>query len=517
MAPLAELSGAHAILLATHLCATGNVTPLPKLQAHYPHHLPSERLLRIILTFLPESTEPQLYTPVLDKLVDGTQSDAADADIDVSSVDHFSETDARKRVRKIRLLPLRHPDDGSDGSTDLVAEFLIHRAYLIDSETSLQPLILELLLPFYPRSSTIRAFLISSLLPLLRLNYEYYPRTDEALTLEVLESMDDHTAINVLLSLSGSQKDSMDLLRNLRGLLGPWMYGENRSKRRKLNESARSNSVPFTGEPLSQPTDRAGWQHVNEWLLTRSLVDQESVVSAFANWDGPEDVDLGGYEEERPLDDAERTGLRTRYGQAGLAVIYASPECSKTALEGSIQILSRIAALLDLDGHSYITNDDAILPSVEFDTELISSTSRASLLQNSLLLPSNPLTRPSPSSVSFLSAIVLSLRLLNEFGHLIPYRTATNLCLHSSEDMQLMDLRGILTSVAKHAKPGRDWTRIRQQVLWLRNWQNDDTGTESHQYRGLFWRVSRETAEIEILKALLEARGMSHGLRPFNR
>lgn len=506
MATLAELSAAQAILLAASLCTRGNVAPLPQLRARFPTQLSSERLLRIILTFLPESTEPQSYTSTLQELVDGTH-DTADTDVDVSSVRDLSEAVARKRVRKLRLLPLKHPEDDSEESTDLLTQFLIHRAHLIDLETSLQPLILELLLPFCDRLPTVRTFLISSVLPLLRLNYEYYPSRDETLTLETLESMDDYTAINVLLSMSGDQKDSMDLLNNLRGLLGPWMYGSTRSKRRKLNETARRNSAfLLEGEIPSQPTDRSGWQNVNEWLLTRSLTDRESVVSAFANWDGPEDVDLGGYGEDN-LEGDESISLRTQYGQAGLAVIYATSDASKPSLVGSIQIISRIARLLDLDESSFIQLDNTALPTVSFDTDPISSTSRASLLQNALLHPTNPLTRPSASSISFLSAILLSLRTLNELGHFIPCRTATNICLNSNEDMQLADLRSVVTSIAKQAKSGCDWKAIRQQVLWLRSWQREDAGQEGQTYHGLFWRVPKETAEAEILKALIAVRG----------
>lgn len=507
MAPLAELSGAHAILLAARLCASGNVSPIPRLQSRFPRHLPLERLLRIILTFLPESTEPQSYTSTLQDLACGTQHGTADVDIDVSSVQRFPQTVARKRVRKLRLLPLKHPDDDGDDSSDLLAQFLIHRAHRIDSETSLQPLILELLLPFYHSSPIVRTFLISSLLPLLRLNYEYYPSRDETLSLGILESLDDHTAINVLLSMTGPHKDPMDLSRNLRGLLGPWMYGDKRPKRRKLNETRRQ-SIPMLEDELhSQAADRTGWQYVNEWLLSRSVVDRESVVGAFADWDGPADADLGGYTGETRIHGDESTELRTRYGQAGLAVVYASPDSSKPILGGSIQIISRVAELLDLEDHSFVTTDSTTLPSVTFDTEPISSTSRASLLQNALLLPSNPLTSPSAFSISFLTAILLSLQTINELGHVIPCRTATNICLHSNDDMQLSDLQSVVTSIAKLAKPGRDWGRIRQQVLWLRSWQDDSASGERRPYHGLFWRVSKETVEIEILKALLGARG----------
>lgn len=520
MANLAGLSNAHAILLATHLCASGNVASLPQLQAQFPKSLPLERLLRIILTFLPESIEPEHYTSVLQELADGIQSPSFDGNIDISSVKDLSEAVARKRVRKLHLLPLKYPDDEDEDSQDPLTQFLIHRAHLIDSETALQPLILGLLLPFYERSPTIRTWLISSLLPLLRLNYEYYPSQEEMLTVDALESMDDNTAINVLLSMTAPHKDRLDLVKNLRGLVGPWIYGSKRSKRRKLNDAARRNSISLPqDENRPQKTDQSSWQNVLEWLLARSLIDHESVVSAFANWDGPEDVDLGGYangnEQLQPDGGTDATNLRIRYGQIGLAVVYATSDSGKAALDGSIQILTRVAKLLDLEGSLTFPADSLKLPSLRVDVDPISSDSRALLLQNALLVPSNPLTYPSTSSISFLSAILFSLQTLDQLGNPIPCRLAANICLHSNEETQLLELQSIMTSITKQVKSDRDWGKIRRQLLWLRNWKADHSGNVQStvpEYNGLFWRVPLDTVETEVLKALLAARGKNKNL-----
>lgn len=512
MAALAGLSGAHAILLATHLCASGNVSPLPQLQARYPRWLPLERVLRILLTYLPESTPPQEYTSVLQELFDGVSDHTELAELDLSAIKDLPEPAARKRVRKLRLLPLKYLDDeDTQGPSDLLTQFLIHRAHRIDSETSLQPLILDLFLPFYERSTTLRTWLISSLLPLLRLNYEYYPSQDETFSLDILESMDDNTAINVLLSMTSSQKSNMDLVNNLRGLLGPWMYGSNRSKRRRLNEAAQETSITLPDDtPTTKKGVKTGWQSVNEWLLSHSLVDHESAVSAFTHWDGPGDVDLGGYNgENEGVPSDELTELRARYGQSGLAVIYANADTGLPSLDGSGQILTRVAQLLHLEGCSSIPVDRSDLPSVSFDTSKLSSSTRVSLLQNALLSASNPLTAPSSSSIAFLSAILLSLRALNDLGHPIPCRTAANICLHSNEEVQMLELKSLIASVVRQTRSGRDWRKSRQQLLWLRNWEGGSPQPDKSpsSYHGLFWRVPQGMVEAEILKALLEAKG----------
>lgn len=513
MAPLEGLSDAHAILLATRLCANGEVTDLPALRARYPHCFPLERLLRIILTFLPESTEPSLYVSVLHDLTSGSSSVHLDRDIDISAVKDLSEAAARKRVRKLRLQPLlRDGEEEEVKASDALTQFIIHRAHLIDVETSLQPLILELVLPFYQHSPVIRTWLISSLLPALRLNYEYYPNHDETLSLDTLELMGDQAAVNVLLSIRGSERSNMDLVNNLKGLIGPWLYGSNRSKRRRLNETARRNSISYIqGAPKPEPTEMAGWEYVNEWLLSRSFVDHENVVNAFNNWNGPEDVDLGGYEEpDRKILSDKAKELLSRYCQSGLAVVYAHADSSKAAIERSCQVLDRVARLLSLEECSYLDSPESALPSVDYDAKLISSTTRVSLLQNSLLTQENPLTQPSPSSVSFMSAVLISLRILTGLGHHVPCRLVANMCLHSTEEMQMVELNNLVASTVKQSRTKEEWQQVREQLLWLRDWQaehSDNGWDEPSTHHGIFWRISRESIETEILKALLGAQG----------
>ncbi|KAJ5938871.1 hypothetical protein N7466_002005 [Penicillium verhagenii] len=509
---LEGLSDAHAILLATHLCAGGNVIDLPSLKAQYPHCFPLERLLRIILTYLPESIEPSQYVPVLQELTDNSDRTYSDREIDTTAVKDLSEAEARQRVLKLRLRPLKRDEEEEEvESSGPLTRFLIHRAHLIDTETALQPLVLNLVLPFYEHQPVIRAWLISSLLPALRLNYEYYPNRDDTLSLETLELLDDQTAVNILLSIAGPERNDMDLVNNLRGLVGPWLYGSNRSKRRRLNEAAQQNSISFIeGTPKPKATELVGWEHVNEWLLSRSLVDPDSVVKAFVNWNGPEDVDLGGYDENSSkIASDSAKALLSRYGQSGLSVLYAQADSSKSSLERSFKILSRVAELLSLEECSYLSSTGTVLPSVDFDAELISSTSRASLLQNALLRPKNPLTSPSPSSISFASALLLSLRILTDLGHVIPCRVAANMCLHSNEDMQMAELQAVVASTVKQPRSKENWQIARQHLLWLRDWQaehSDNGWDEPSTHHGLFWKLSRDAVETEILKALLSAR-----------
>ena len=510
MANISGLSDAHAILLATELCTASNVEALPLLRRQFPKSLNTEILFRIILTFLPESTPPQDYIYVIQDVVDHNESVSDLRSVDVSSVRKLSTIAARKRVRKLRLLPLR-PYQWKEYSdlTDPLTIFLLHRAHKIDKETGLQPLILDLLLPFYQKSDILRTWLISRLLPLLRLNYEYYPSSDDSISLDIFESMDENTTINVLLSMTSPGGESTDLRRNLNGLVGPWIYGAASSKRRKLNPNEQYKTGITERLEDTQP-EYSAWQEVNKWLLARSHVDYDRIVGAFTTWQGPDDIDLGGYEEGIQPVDEEIKRLKERYVQTGLAVVYANAGTDQSILNGSFGILSKVASLLEIESGISESLDDPHLPDVSFNIHPISLAKQGPFQEDTLLTPSNPLTYPTSASIIFLSGILLSLRILGEFGHCTSCRVIATTCLQSNEEVQSVELQAVLNDIAKQTRPCTDWRRTRQHVLWLRNWQDSKLGKNEQQqqdYHGVFWRVSQELTETLILQTMLTVGG----------
>jgi hypothetical protein len=85
-----------------------------------------------------------------------------------------------------------------------------------------------------------------------------------------------------------------------------------------------------------------------------------------------------------------------------------------------------------------------------------------------------------------------------------------NLALHSSEELQLTELRSVVSSAVKQQRSRQNWEFVRLQLLWLRDWQaehSDDGWDEPSTHHGLFWKIPRDVVETEILKALLSARG----------
>ncbi|EEP77217.1 predicted protein [Uncinocarpus reesii 1704] len=450
MTALSGLSDAHLVLLAVELCTHGDISQLPDLLRHFRNPPSLDVVLRIILTFLPESVEPDRYTTVINGLYLESSAAATELDIDTSTIAELSPAEARKQVRKLRLLPLRYPGLSNDPTITPLTHFLIHRAYRIDNEFGVQTFVLALIKPFVHTSDYLRNWVIATILPLIRFNYEYHPDMEGALSLELLESLNSKSAVNTLLSRADRRENGGNVDRDIRGLIGPWIYGQGKSKRRKLNGDTVAFRAPDKG-------CCAGWQDVNEWLLSTAVRDFELAVEAVIRWAGPRDVDLGGYEDtEMAVSTDTEQKLAFAYGQAAIAAVYTVSECNKNTFEGSCRILARIAALLGIEGHStLLVHGDELLPIAP--NTICSNACRRNLLHNLLLDTPNCLTYPSRESITFLDGVLVSIRTLNDFGHFITPRHVAEISLFGDENAQLYELHEVLGILKGNSKQSRNW------------------------------------------------------------
>ena len=510
---------AQVILEAVHFASDADISKLSQLIALQSQTLKLELILRIILTFLPESTDPALYIDLLHDLSTGISSDNIDAALQTSapSEHDLPEDDAVNRVQKLHLLSLAGPKSSFEGSTDLFTTFLIHRAHRIDSETGSLPLVAQLLGPFVDQSEYLRTWMISTLCPLLRLDYEYYPHRAPTYPLEDFERLDGSPAIYSLLSEAAQNRsgdEQLEIGRDLRGLVGPWMHGEDGRKRRRLNNLQRRRSsvaAPLYGasnEPGESDTaDQAssGWAYVNEWLLELAIRDFPRAVDAIAQWDGPGDVDYGGWGEGIKPEEVEavQSSIR-RYAQAGLATMYATGSSTTETFEGSRNALVRIAQLVDLPCPPPLEiRDPAMNANISHDYG--STLSPAHLLHNSLLRAQNPLTRPCQSSLSLAYLLLASAYLLNEFGHSKTCKNVAALSIAGSESDQIAELHKVLHKLQARTRDEKAWNEIRLQIQWLRDWSWQPNSQNSESPRGVFCKIRIGDLETEILKALLSA------------
>ena len=517
------LSRAHIILSAVQLATDADILKLRQLTARHPDVLKLELLLRILLTYLPESVEPRSYTAFLGDLVTGNLNAIDGANLDAILPAEVTNDEARKQVRQLHLLPLADPNYSYDSSVDTFTLFLLHRAHRIDTETGALPILPELLEPFLEHSQYLRTWLISTLLPLLRLDYEYYPPRRSTISLEAFGNLDTNLAVSTLLSgavQQGHLPENQDIDRDLRGLVGPWMYGKSTRKRRKLDHGRRSSSAVASSDQLGEANDvedqaESGWVYVNGWLLDLALRDFPKIVKAVEQWDGPRDVDYGGWDESSGAIDEGRLQISTRqYAQAAIAAVYATNDQTSATFQDGHSILVRVSHLVGLLNPPDLTLADA-MPSIEAPApEYLQSISQAEFLHNALLQAQNPLTTPNGPSTSFLYHILVSAYTLEALGHSMTCRKVAELALFGSEVEQKEELRKTLHSISTvKVKDDNTWKTIRQQLLWLQDWEitiRSQGQDESIEQQGVFCKIGKVSLEKDILKAFLNGTRMSN-------
>lgn len=516
MEALNPSKAAHVILEAVQLTRDAAIAPLHQLTTRHARILKLELILRILLTFLPESTDPSLFIDFLHDVLKGPSPSSESVDEALSYEPEISDDDAIRRVRKLHLLPLADPHYVYDDFVDPFTLFLLHQAHRIDAETGSLPFVLRLIQPFLSHSEHLQTWAISAFLPLLRLDYEYYPHDGPTYSLEAFEALAGNNAVVSLLS-EAAQKSNEEtrskLGRDLRGLVGPWMYGANTRKRRKLDPGRRRTSSAVQvqadrGHDTDGVTQASnGWIHVNEWLLELSLRDFPRAVEALIQWDGPRDVDYGQWDVDvQPMEEAALQNMTALYAQAGLAVFYTANDCSASTLKGSLQILHRVAKLMDFQTPPPLTVQHPS-ENAEISVEFFDTLSRTQLLHNSLLRARNPFTTVTDLSIRFSYLILESSFILESLGCSVSCKTLAEQSLFGSEADQTAELRKLLYGLQGKTKGQEKWNLALHQIRWLRDWDSEKKGSEQElrSFLGVFCRVKKIDMEDELLKALLRS------------
>ena len=463
-------------------------------------------ILRILLTFLPEGTDPENYIGLLKNLP--SESSPRSPDYSKYPSLDISGEEACRRVKKLHLTPLAPPQYPAAERTDPLTLFLIHQAYRIEADTGCLTDVVQLLQPFVELSDFLRSWMIASLLPPLRFNYEYYPQSNVPLTIDNLERMGEGNAIQTLLSKAAEKSTSeerVEVGRDLRGLVGPWMYGETSRKRRKVEHSKDDESSLIKISSTSAPVIDEGrvdsaWAYVNGWIFDLGTRDFPRAVDAFVQWNGPGDVDYGTWGEK--LESMTPDELSRDYAQAGLAVVYCTHQASMETIIGSHRALLKAVKIMNLDEPPDLKRSDEPAPS-GIPAELYASLSRTHLLHNTLLQPRNPLTSPTAHSVVLLNLILSSVYKLLNLGNVKSIRDTCQLCLFATEHEQKMELHRTLYKLRSERMDHQVWISVRKQLLWLHDWEKI-VGTDTAEPRGVFSKLPKAELENEILRALLD-------------
>lgn len=493
------LSAPKIVLLAVHLAAKADLDSLAFVAANHGSVLRKELLLRILLTYLPETLKSEEYVSFIEEVEKDEFVSNEHWEIDASAVEHLSEEDAIRRVRKLHLLKLSWPEAPEDVKENSLVLFLLRRSYKVDEEAGLLTQLPDLLAPFLDYSPCIRIWMISSVLPFLRRNYEYYPNNSVSLTLAAFEQLNDAAAVDFLLSQTGAQENYQNVARDLRGLLGPWLYNENRWIKKG---SQPENPEGADDDGLVCP----GWEQMLLWLTAQATGSWKVVVRAIDDWHGPEDVDLGGYG-QMWMNEEKQQYLERRYARAALACAYLIPEATTEALTGAYTVVSEVTKLLDDPLPSLQTAASNLSPAADLGSTNIMFAKNVTYLRNNLLDETNILTKPSKLATTLLSTLVISAYLPTRAGSPITVRRAGELALLQDEREQKTEFLKLIHTVSERGPNSDDkfWIRARNEILWLRDWgAEEEPSQDEDQYNpGIFGRLKREFLEVEILKALL--------------
>ncbi|KAI0865594.1 Sec39 domain-containing protein [Xylaria cubensis] len=498
----ASLSPPRVLLLAVHFATKSDIQSLGALVTHHPNVLQPELILRVLLTCLPETLPSSEYVGLIERIESGDLYSEPDlsTQFDPASVEDISDAEATKKTRRLHLLPLAWDHSPKDALQDPVSLFLIHRAHRVDQEAGLLTQLPDLIVPFLQHAPCIRTWMVSALLPLLRRNYEYYPDEPITQTLESFERLDNRTAVNILLSRTGTREEDLTHVgRDLRGLIGPWLYNDARWDNGAETQSNTENS---TAGRISCPA----WEHVLEWLTDQASVSWKVAVKAFDQWDGPTDVDMGEYGSEW-LDDEEQGLLERRFARAALASAYLISEASVEALAGVNSIITKIMSLLDQDPCPTLQVAASLLsPFTESESENLISAKSASLMRNDLLEESNYLTTPKPASTHLLHVLTLSAFILTKAGAPCSVRRAGELAFLKDEREQKAEAIRLIRSFGTNGPKNDDryWIRVRNELLWLRDWGAEEAfGSSDIPIHGIFCQLKKDVLEVECLKAFL--------------
>jgi hypothetical protein len=501
------LSAPKIILVAVELAVKGDIDGLSYIAAQHGTILRRDLLLRILLTYLPETVPSERYVSFIEDIAKGEYAERVPPVIDYSTVGSLSDQEATKKVRKLRLQPLSWPQAPPEASEDPITLFILRRAYKVDEEAGLLDSLPELLVPFLDHSPCIRTLMISAILPLLRRNCEYYPAYPIPHTLHSFQHLPDRAAVSLLLEQTGNRDEDYALIgRDLRGLIGPWLHNEDRW----TIVAPESNTADGTSPRMEHGAEAhvcPGWHLVLEWLNTHaSRKSWRVAVSAIEQWDGPGDVDLGDYG-TMWLSDQEQEHLEHTYARAALAAAYLIPEASADALSGAHSIVTKIMGLMDQAQVPPLHNAASLLPPIAaLDLGGLQSARNATYLRNGLLTDANALTTPTKSSTQLLHGLILSAFLLTRSGVPCSVRRAGELALLQDEREQKSEAVKLIHAISNNGSKSDDkcWVKARNDILWLRDWgSEEDLFSPEQRVKGVFGQLNRIFLEVEILKALL--------------
>ena len=497
-------SKAHVLLDAVQFAADVDTSSFGRLVVQHSHVLTQELSLRILLTYLPESTPPSQYVDLVRDIAAGNVASSTTSQLPQPS-QNLSKAEATSRARKLRLLPLPRQHSIAKAEDDVLARFVLGRARKIDGELGSLTILHQLVEPFVEQSETLKEWTVATLMPLVRLDYEYYPDVSRIHNLESFERLHGYAGVEALTAtaLESRHKKEEHWGRDIRGIVGPWVLGEVLWRSHKiLPEGPPQTKIgDIVNQPQAQELFSSCWSEIYEWLLALAKTDSSLALEIFDEWDGPSDVDYGGLL-QKGFEGNALSAATIGYAQAGLAMFYQHYDLSLASPEKLNTILAKVAKVSGLLPPPDVTAFRRERFSTSVTSDFLNAVSTVHLLPAELLEPANPLTKPSSEALELAFLTVISTQLLDSLGSSLALNRVVSLALFASQGEQFEAFRKLLHGFgARLSTNDREWWEAREMLLWLRGWQS---GGRPEQVRhGIFAQLDLGNFENEILKTLV--------------
>lgn len=486
------LSAAKVILLAVNFAAYANIDSLGTLANRYSHLLQRQLLLRILLSYLPETTNPTEYISLLKHIGDGNGSNFAplvQGEIDCTSIEQLTDNTAEKKVKKLQLRQLYDANSDISGDDDDLVIFLKQRAYRIDSQAGLLSLIPSLVEPFIDKSPSFYLWVTTTVQPFVKRYSTYYADDHDRILLEDFERLSDGAALGLLL---GKTAPAEHATRDLFNLVLPWISSKER----------------WTGLDCSiisqNGLECSAWRHYLELMLTWNLGSWSTTTKLVQQWNRSRSLEVPRALSSS-LNEAQYAYLDNTWDQAVIACIYNISDTTTEAIHGAYSMCRTLLQSRDNPSPQelelYLSSSDTLAPA---DVGLLGDAKLISFLRSFLLDSKNPLTAPTAQSLSLLMNLIGSTYICNKFGLGVTIRRVADLVLLQDLREQKTILSRLIRGLCAQALRDQDTNLLqaRASFLWLRHWNvmpgSDVSGP------GLLGAVSVAEIESEVLKALLE-------------
>ncbi|KAG6040153.1 hypothetical protein E4U19_000068 [Claviceps sp. Clav32 group G5] len=487
-----SLSPAKVLLLAVHFATHANIDSLTSLCQLHASTLHEELLLRILLTYLPETIRPDLYVGLLQQVSEKDFQDTNAHAPDPSPVDALAEAEAAKKVKRLHLRSLNGPLIHESLQRDVLSSFLVLRARSIDTETGTSSQLLDLLLPFVHRSSYLCTWISSIVVPYVKKEQA----VDSRNSLLQFEALSDAEASIFLLSRQPDMPSTVqpDIDHDLRESFGPWLYNPDRWK-----EAGPDGGTDIICE---------GWQELRTWLVSQAASSWPIAVQVLEKWGGIDDVCLSNGLAMK-LAKRFQDHCRETYAATTLACVYSIQDTSLECLSRLYNIVARLRVRHAYD-EKYESLEEALETLPDLSLHNISTLWQdrtASLAKDNILAPKNLLTSPTAESTRLLLALILSAYILTLHGHPSSVRRVGDLTfLRDTRDQNAVFTK-LLWTIEKQASTRDDeyivWARKR--LLWLRGWRDAAASAPQEIDNGTFCAIQRESMDADFLKLMLSS------------